>query len=346
MPWPQCYGQSRGVATITDFITGTREVFGMASDLATILAAYGAVLDGAGVLWSIAGSEHIGIGGSHNNYETDSSPLRGDLAQYGSNTRLIMSQFYELYNMQPDAASANYDLSVLRDFRGVRFNESINKNPNFFCKISASLWLLNVTWLNERTHTDAPFSGTAVSQAAFSFIFRFMGNKSAEHPTGVLNKDVLKSFMSVSGPEDNLQWTPGHERIPENWYSRNEADYYSLDYFGEDIKYLAATQPQILTSGCNTGAVNTFTPINTTALTGSAYTPADVLANPLCYGLAYANAQAGFLGVVNSVLGELILPIQNTLGCKTIPSLNMSVAMACPGYSLYGGPTGDVAKGA
>ena len=54
----------------------------------------------------------------------------------------------------------------------------------------------------------------------------------------------------------------------------------------------------------------------------------------------------GFLGVVSDVVGELILPIQNALGCETIPSLNMSVAMACPGYSLYGGPTGAVAKGA
>lgn len=44
----------------------------------------------------------------------------------------------------------------------------------------------------------------AVSQAAFTFIYRFMANHSAEYPEGVLNKDVLKSFMSISGPENNV----------------------------------------------------------------------------------------------------------------------------------------------
>lgn len=63
--------------------------------------------------------------------------------------------------------------------------------------------------------SDLPFSGIEVSQAAFTFIYRFMGNKSEEYPAGVLNKEVLKSFMSIHGPEDNLRWVPGNERIPE-----------------------------------------------------------------------------------------------------------------------------------
>lgn len=94
------------------------------------------------------------------------------------------------------------------------------------------------------------------------------------------------------------------------------------------------------------GKVNTFQTINTTALTGSTYTSAEIVADPLCYGLAYATSMTGFLGPVNAVVGELILPIQNSLGCKTIPKLDMSVAQACPGYSLYGGPNSKVVKGA
>lgn len=31
----------------------------------------------------------------YNNYESDSSPLRGDLYQYGSNSDIAMSQFQE-----------------------------------------------------------------------------------------------------------------------------------------------------------------------------------------------------------------------------------------------------------
>lgn len=61
---------------------------------------------------------------------------------------------------------------------------------------------------------DLPFAGIEVSQAAFTFIYRFMSNKSAEFPSGVLNKQVLKSFMSIQGPENNLRHVPGNERIP------------------------------------------------------------------------------------------------------------------------------------
>lgn len=63
-----------------------------------------------------------------------------------------------------------------------------------------------------------PFGGIEVSQAAFTFIYRFMSNKSAEYPEGILNKQVLKSFMAVSGPENNLVHTPGYEAFPDNWY--------------------------------------------------------------------------------------------------------------------------------
>lgn len=87
------YLPHNGVGTITDFIDATTQVYGMGEDLATFLATYGAVVDGTGTSWSIAGGSHVGIGGSHGNYETDSSPLKGDLYQYGSNSELILEQF-------------------------------------------------------------------------------------------------------------------------------------------------------------------------------------------------------------------------------------------------------------
>ncbi|KAK3117722.1 hypothetical protein LTR53_000651 [Teratosphaeriaceae sp. CCFEE 6253] len=127
------YLPHNGVATIAQFVSATTQVFGMGADLATFLSTYGAVVDGSGTSWSIAGGPHVGIGGSHGNYETDSSPLKGDLYQYGSNTKLIMSQFNNLYGMQPVAATANYNLDVLRTFRNQRFQESIDKNPKFVC---------------------------------------------------------------------------------------------------------------------------------------------------------------------------------------------------------------------
>lgn len=73
-----------------------------------------------------------------------------------------------------------------------------------------------------------------------------MGNKSAEYPAGVLNKDVLKSFIGITGPEDNLTWTYGAERIPENWYKRNDADQYGLvgsTYVPNPLKLLLTCPP-------------------------------------------------------------------------------------------------------
>ena len=301
----------------------------MARDLGGFLALYGAIVDGNGAGWSIGGVPHTGILGSHNNYETDSSPLKSDLSQYGSNTRLIMSQFKSLYNRQPNAATANYNLEVLRDFRKERYYESIAKNPYY---------------------SYLPFSGIEVSQAAFTFIYRFMSNKSAENPEGILNKEVLKSFMSISGPENNLKWTPGHEKIPDNWYKRNQADEYSVTYFQTDILYFAETVPEVLEIGCNKGAVNTFSPIDPYQLTSGAYTAQQVAANPFCFAAAFSKAEIPLLtGLSTSALGPLNTlfdSLTSGMNCAAIGAVNQSALTACPGFSFYGGPTAPVAPGA
>ncbi|KXS99931.1 hypothetical protein AC578_903 [Pseudocercospora eumusae] len=311
-PWP------------TMFINGTETVFGMARDLGGFLAIFGAVVDGDGQSWSIGGLPHTGILGSHNNYETDSSPIKSDLNQYGSNTKF-------LYNRQPNAATANYNLDVLRQFRKDRFTESINKNPYF---------------------AYLPFGGIEVSQAAFTFIYRFMSNKSAENPEGILNKNVLKSFMSVTGPENNLKHTPGHERIPNNWYKRNPSDEYSIPYFQTDILYLAAADPRILSIGCNKGQVNTYSPIDPATLTGGAYTAQQVAANPLCFASAFTKAEIPLitgLQLTNPLVAPLVTALDSAtsgMQCADIGAVNQSALSACPGFSFYGGPSGPVAPGA
>ncbi|TKA40647.1 hypothetical protein B0A54_09108 [Friedmanniomyces endolithicus] len=303
----------------------------MGADLALFLSTYGAVIDGSGTSWSIAGGPHVGIGGSHGNYESDSSPLKSDLYQYGSNSKLILEQFHELYDMQPNAATANYNLDVLRTFRNQRFQESIDKNPLF---------------------VYGPFTGMAVSQAAFTFIYRFMANHSAEYPEGVLNKDVLKSFMSISGPENNLVWTPGHERIPSNWYRRNTADAYTIPYFETDILYFTSSNPQLNLVGCNEGKVDTYQNIDASTLSNGAYTAAQAAANPIRFATEFALAElpgltglsltSGVLGSLTSVLSS----VTKNLGCKAIGSVNTTALALCPGFSLYGGPTAPVAPGA
>lgn len=50
-------------------------------------------------------------------------------------------------------------------------------------------------------------------------IAALMSNHSAEYPNGILDKETLKSFFAITEAADGtLSWTPGYERIPDNWY--------------------------------------------------------------------------------------------------------------------------------
>nr|ANZ54407.1 heme-thiolate peroxidase HTP3 [Leptoxyphium fumago] len=321
------YLPHNGVASITDFFNGVIEVFGMAPDLALFLATYGAIVDGNLLSWSINGGEHVGIGGSHNNYETDSSPTRGDLNQYGSSVNLVKSQFDALFKLQPDAETANYNLEVLRDFRKTRFQESIDKNPYY---------------------AYLPISGILVSQAAFTFIYRFMANKSAEYPEGILNQQTLKSFFSIYGDGDDAEWVPGHERIPDNWYKRNDGDQYSIAYFNTDILYFAETAPEILGIGCNKGTVDSYDLLDPALLTNGATDAEQISKNPVCFASAFAEAELPLItGLDTTALQPLFTLLNNITGdCSSIGEVNQSALTICPGFSLYGGPTGPVAPGA
>lgn len=256
------YIPHNGIATIEQFIDGTYKVFGMGRDLGGFLAIYGAVIDGNGAAWSIGGpstqlgglgslntllSVPQGISGSHNKYEGDASPARPDLYEYGNDYKVIVPQFSAMFALQPNAATANYDLSVLTPFRAARFNQSIHDNPYFF---------------------NGPFTGLLVQPAAYTFIYRFMANKSAEYPEGRLDQDTLKSFYSITGSPGKFVWTEGYEKIPNNWYKRAIGDEYTIPFFLTDVLAAAAEYPQFLSIGGNTGKVNTFTGIDPKDLTG------------------------------------------------------------------------------
>lgn len=165
----------------------------MGLDLAGFLAVYGAVADGNVASWSIGGpdprvqiplnllGEPQGISGSHNKYESDVSPTRGDLYQVGNDYKLQLDRFQYLFDA--GKAQDSYDLDVLGKVRDYQFKQSIANNPYFF---------------------NGPFTGLVVQPAAWTFIYRFMANKSAEHPQGVLNGDVLKSFFAITGDDGDF----------------------------------------------------------------------------------------------------------------------------------------------
>ncbi|KAL1304902.1 hypothetical protein AAFC00_003820 [Neodothiora populina] len=330
-----------GVATISEFVAGTNKVFGMGLDLGAFLSVYGAVADGDGTKWSIGGptsevgalagllslGQPTGISGSHNKYESDVSPTRGDLYQYGNDYLLQVSQFQQLYDM--GAANDNYDLSLLTQFRANRFQQSKSDNPYFF---------------------NGAFSGVIVQPAAYTFIYRFMANKSAEYPEGRLDGDVLKSFFSITGDSGNFKYTPGYERIPKNWYTRNALDPYTIPFFSLDLNAAAAQYPEFLSIGGNTGKVNSFTGVDITNLTGGVYNLQTLLQgnNLACFGLQTAvQALPDFISglLTNSALSNLLdSALGNAtagLDCPQLTEIDEDQFAQYPGYAKLNTNTGS-----
>jgi len=329
------YIPHNGVATITQFIQGTYDVFGMGTDLATFLAVYGAVFDGDLTSWSIGGPPPAGllssvgllgtpqgISGSHNKYESDVSPTRPDLYEYGNDYKVILSQFEELYS-QPLGPNG-YDLTSLTPFRASRFQQSIDNNPHFF---------------------NGPFSGVAVQPAAYTFIYRFMSNKSAEYPEGYLDGDALKSFFSITGDPGSFTWTEGYERIPDNWYKRAIGDEYTIPYFQVDLLAAALQYPQFLDVGGNTGKVDTFTGVDLQNVTGGVY-DLQTLAqgdNALCFAYQFAQQAApdilkGLFSSITSPLSQLnsaLASVFSELSCPQLESIDTSQ------FAQYPGSTGS-----
>lgn len=116
----------------------------MGRDLGGFLAVYGAVFDGNLESYSIGfASAQLpvisgmlgtpqGLGGSHNKYENDASPIRGDLYKYGNSYLNQVSLFNDFIQKKTEPESTvNYDIPTIIRFRKERFDNSIATNPYF-----------------------------------------------------------------------------------------------------------------------------------------------------------------------------------------------------------------------
>ncbi|RCI09490.1 hypothetical protein L249_3968 [Ophiocordyceps polyrhachis-furcata BCC 54312] len=243
-----------GVGTVDDFVRATNEgmlilpsvqfqlvdvlnglvlVYGMDVDFARFLATVGAVFAGDSVRWSIGGPP----GG-------DLDPTLG----LKERPRGLSGTHNHLYDT-PQGPNG-YDISTLTEFRSQRWDESVATNPNFFY---------------------GPFAGNIAQRAAYIFIYRFMSNHSADFPQGYLDGDVLKSFFGVEGQSGNFSHSPGHERIPDDWYRRAMGDELDFQGLSTDSRYMADRYPKFNFLGGNRGKVDSFTRVNISDFTRGAY---------------------------------------------------------------------------
>ncbi|CAF9924653.1 hypothetical protein IMSHALPRED_006247 [Imshaugia aleurites] len=322
------YLPHNGVADIPTIVSAVNTAYGMGIDLGTFLAVYGSLFDGDAVSldpgYSIGGpatSEDIlglgvlgtpsGLSGSHNNYEADTSATRGDLYVVGND-----------YLLQ--AAPEQY--AALFPFRQTQFNNSIATNPYFFYP---------------------QFAGVFVSPAGYAFPPRMMANHSAEYPSGYLDKASLMSFFAVTGESGAFNYTPGWERIPDNFYRRPLSDPYTIPAFILDVLAFGILDPRLLSIGGNTGTTDSFTGLDVSDLTGGVFDGATLAQgnNLECFIFQLVQAEsptmvAGLYGNVTAAMQPLAESISSNLaglGCPQLGAVSSDMYDVYPGYTMAKG---------
>jgi hypothetical protein len=294
-------------------------VYGMGTDLITILATMGTLFAGSPLSlhpgFSIGGPPSkssdllgnvLGVVGSpqglnlaHNAIESDSSGTRDDLYVTGDAHTMNMT----LFNMLTTAADANGGHLTMDDIlkrAAERFDESIAINPYFYY---------------------GPLTGMIFRNAGYFFMGRLLANHTTEYPDGglisgfasipsssavfyplspfpllsyIIPKDhtlltspspltatnVLKSFFAIDF--ENV-YKKGHERIPTNWY-RTSTDY-GLVQLNLDIISMIQKYPVLGSIGGNTAGVGTFSGVNLEDVSGGVLNSATLLDgnNLLCF---------------------------------------------------------------
>ncbi|KAF2212834.1 hypothetical protein CERZMDRAFT_111854 [Cercospora zeae-maydis SCOH1-5] len=322
---------SNGIVDIATTVTGLAEAYGMSPDLSLFLAVLSVGISGDPVAgtWSIGGEYRptvplltgraSGIASTHNQYESDASIVRGDAflndGFVGAFQMRSWEHFYEMgeeYTLDMAAAQSDY---VTR--------WSIANNPYYF---------------------SAPFAGL-VAPAAHNFVINFMSNRSEENPGGVLTRDVLKSFFSVTGDAPGeFVHTPGHERIPDNWYRRSTLVSYNIAETVNDVQVNNAMYPGIIRFGGNTGTTNSFAGVDLTDLTGGVFNLATLAEgnNAACFFLQASqqgipdvlDPALGAIGSVAAWVAQQLGPMSEQLGCPELASFESSFFDQFPGASF------------
>lgn len=170
-----------------------------------------------------------------------------------------------------------------------------------------------------------------------------MANKTEEHPQGILNGDILKTFYSVTGEDGNFKYTRGHERIPDNWYTRNAGDAYSLAYLISDDDEMILQYPDLDSIGGNTGTVDSFTGVHIADLTGGVLNADTLLEgnNLFCFAMQLTIEQtpdlvSGLFTDINaavSKLGSTLNNATNSLGCPNLNNIGKHEFDDYPGFT-------------
>ncbi|OSS52535.1 hypothetical protein B5807_03023 [Epicoccum nigrum] len=331
------YLPRNGMASITQLTAASTEVFGMSLDLSAFLSTYAALVAGDLTTVSIGGKpksngllvgltsslgllgEPMGLSRSHNRFEVDGSPTRGDLYTTGDVDSLRLELFEELMAMP--LGPNGIDSDVMTAFRLKRVRHSIATNGHYFA---------------------GPLTFFALNPATYLFTYRLLANHTAENPEGYLNAETLMSFQGVTkNSAGKYEWAPGREKIPENWYRRVIGDEYSIAAFTAEAVGTELANPELIRLGGNTGSPNSFTGVDVDHLTGNVLNAQNLLEGNNLMCLALTAALQGTPDLLGGLVGNVLLAVQKLAGvlepvfaalnCPEITKYDSTVFKAFPG---------------
>ncbi|XMA14106.1 hypothetical protein WAI453_006897 [Rhynchosporium graminicola] len=324
-----------GIATAESINTGLWEAFGLDKTATLFLQTATMFFDGdplsgrwsigyhsdktnsLGLLGDLLGNQTGICAYGHLKTEGDASITRGDWLAPTQNSNC--ASYPEFAKELIDLAKAmNPDTGfitprVLAQHSNNRKQHSIATNPYYF---------------------SPAYAGIAFTFGAHMFANVLLANHSAEYPRGFLTPEVFETFFSYTRDADNnLVFTYGHERIPDNWYRRANDDPWTL----ADI--LASTAQQCLSypSNCqvggNTGTVNSFSGVDLGDISGGLINAATDLQDPEKMGCFISQviqadvpsfldnvfngvALTRVLGMIPTVLLPALAPLGN---CPNLP---------------------------
>ncbi|EME38644.1 chloroperoxidase-like protein [Dothistroma septosporum NZE10] len=326
------YIPRNGYTSDAQIIAAMQAVFNISPDFGGFLTVLGSAMGGDGLGFSIGGPPSAslltatglvgkpqGMSNTHNRFESDQSITRDDLYQTGNDVTLNMNFFQDLLNSS--LPKGWYDIDVLGNHAVKRFQYSVANNPYFFKG-------LNTAFIPEAT------------SALVTYLF---ANHSAACPAGCLDATNLKSFYSVTGSGSTLKYTPGHERIPDNWY-KYPVGYGVANVFADMVTVYSKYSNQAAFGG-NTGTVNSFTGLDVANITGGVYNAETLLQgnnlgcflfNGMEFFMPDLISNGGVIGDVSGVVSSLTGTITSLLApfnCPKLSGIDKKAFAIYPGWN-------------
>ncbi|KAJ7785223.1 Chloroperoxidase [Mycena maculata] len=310
------YLPRNGIARVDELLEVSRAVLGFGIDFGCVAGSLtAAYASDEGLMTSIGGPVRGSftfcvprLSGTHNQFESDSSPTRGDSYLYHGDNYQAQEPYFE-------SLAAKRNASGVIDFishRIERYDDSVSKNPYFFY---------------------GPID-MVISTLVHLFIQGIMASFPASHPGGFFTADGLQTFFGFY-PDTSGQpsYRPGYERIPDDWY-RRPTDYTHVDA-APHLEALGMAAPRTMIPGGNMGTVNSFEPMDLTALTGGVYTEDTLFQgkNLRCFCFQVMQlATPEQVGAAAFLAGGSIADALEEWMCPELKGLNETMYEKYPGY--------------